>query len=96
MFRKDLIPMLLGHGMTVTEISAAVGQKGKTTLDDLQHLLKSIRHTAAHCAQIVTHAMPYRLGKHLNSGQTPELHSERQLFCAFCVNPNRTDRTFPL
>ena len=45
MFRKDLIPMLQGAGMTVTEISAAVGQKGKTTLEDLEHLLKSLRHT---------------------------------------------------
>ena len=45
MFRKDLIPMLLNHPMTVTEISRFVEQKGKDTTEDLEHLLKSLKHT---------------------------------------------------
>jgi predicted Zn-ribbon and HTH transcriptional regulator len=45
MFRKDLIPLLLEHPMTVTEISRFVEQSGKDTLADLEHLLKSIRHS---------------------------------------------------
>lgn len=44
MFRKDLIPMLLENSMTVKEISRVVGQKETTTADDLQHLLKSVKH----------------------------------------------------
>ncbi|MSU20983.1 MAG: hypothetical protein EXS30_06265 [Pedosphaera sp.] len=46
MFRKDLIPMLLDREMTVDEISRIAEQKGKTTTEDLEHLLKSLRHTA--------------------------------------------------
>ena len=45
MYRKDLIPMLLNHPMTVTEISRFVEQKGKDTTEDMEHLLKSIKHT---------------------------------------------------
>lgn len=45
MFRKDLIPMLLEHPMTVTEIARFVDQTGKDTLDDLQHLLQSLKHS---------------------------------------------------
>jgi predicted Zn-ribbon and HTH transcriptional regulator len=44
MFRKDLIPILLKKSMTVKEISRLVGQKETTTLSDLEHLLKSIKH----------------------------------------------------
>jgi transcriptional regulator len=45
MFRKDLIPMLLNHPMTVNEISRFVEQKGRDTTEDLEHLLKSLKHT---------------------------------------------------
>jgi predicted Zn-ribbon and HTH transcriptional regulator len=45
MFRKDLIPMLLDRELTVNEISRIAEQNGKTTTEDLQHLLKSLRHT---------------------------------------------------
>lgn len=37
--------MLLGRWMTVNEISREVEQPGKATLDDLEHLLKSLKHT---------------------------------------------------
>jgi transcriptional regulator len=44
-FRKDLIPMLLNHPMTVSEISRFVEQSGKDTTEDLGHLLQSLKHT---------------------------------------------------
>jgi transcriptional regulator len=37
--------MLLDRDLTVTEISRLADQKGKDTEEDLQHLLKSLRHT---------------------------------------------------
>lgn len=45
MFRKDLITLLLDRDRTVTEISRLAEQKGKTTKEDLEHVLKSLRHT---------------------------------------------------
>ena len=45
MFRKDLIPMLLEHPMTVKEIARFVDQTGKDTVEDLEHLLQSLKHT---------------------------------------------------
>jgi transcriptional regulator len=45
MFRKDLIPMLLEHPMTVNEISRFVEQSGKETSDDIEHLLQSLKHS---------------------------------------------------
>lgn len=44
MFRKDLIPILLNRPLTVTEISRIADQKGKDTTEDLEHLLKSLKH----------------------------------------------------
>lgn len=45
MFRKELIPILLDRSMTVTEIARLVQQTGKDTAEDLEHLLKSLKHT---------------------------------------------------
>ena len=45
MFRKDLIPMLLEHPMSVSEISRFADQPGRDTVDDLEHLLQSLKHT---------------------------------------------------
>jgi predicted Zn-ribbon and HTH transcriptional regulator len=44
-FRKDLIPMLVDHPMTVNEIARFAEQKGKETVEDLEHLLQSLKHT---------------------------------------------------
>jgi predicted Zn-ribbon and HTH transcriptional regulator len=44
MFRKDLLQMLLDDAMTVKQISRAVGQKDSTTVSDLEHLFKSLKH----------------------------------------------------
>lgn len=45
MFRKDLIPMLLEHPMTVRDIARFVDQTVKDTTEDLEHLLQSLKHT---------------------------------------------------
>lgn len=45
MFRKDLIPLLLERPLSINEISRQTAQTGKQTDDDIQHLLKSLRHT---------------------------------------------------
>jgi transcriptional regulator len=44
MFRKDLIDMLQGNPMTVTEIAKVVDEPPSRIVDDLQHLLKSLKH----------------------------------------------------
>ena len=36
--------MLLEHSMTVTEISRFADQPGKDTVEDLEHLLQSLKH----------------------------------------------------
>ncbi len=45
MFRKDLIPILLERPRSVEELSQLAGQKGSQTADDLEHLLRSLRHS---------------------------------------------------
>jgi predicted Zn-ribbon and HTH transcriptional regulator len=45
MFRKDLIPLLLEHAMTVSDIARFAEQSGKDTAADLDHLLQSLKHT---------------------------------------------------
>ena len=46
MFRKDLIPQLLGNPMTVTQIAKVVGEAPSRISDDLEHLFRSLKHTA--------------------------------------------------
>ena len=45
MFRKDLIPLLLERPLTVPQIARLVGEKPKDVAEDLQHLLRSLKHT---------------------------------------------------
>jgi predicted Zn-ribbon and HTH transcriptional regulator len=45
MFRKDLIPMLQGNPLSVTQIARSVGESPKDIEADLQHLLKSLKHS---------------------------------------------------
>lgn len=44
MFRKDLIDMLLNRPMAVSEIARAVDEPPSRIVDDLQHLLRSLKH----------------------------------------------------
>jgi predicted Zn-ribbon and HTH transcriptional regulator len=45
MFRKNLIPLLLEGPISVHEISRAVDQTEKDTAADIEHLLRSLKHT---------------------------------------------------
>jgi predicted Zn-ribbon and HTH transcriptional regulator len=44
MFRKDLIDLLLGNPMSVSQIARAVDESPSQTTDDLKHLLRSLKH----------------------------------------------------
>lgn len=45
MFRKDLIDILLGNPMTVIQIARLVDESPGDVADDLNHLLRSLKHT---------------------------------------------------
>ena len=45
MFRKNLIEMLLGNPMTVSQISRLVDESPGRVADDLNHLFRSLKHT---------------------------------------------------
>jgi len=45
MFRKDLITLLLGNPMGVSQIAREVKETPGQVADDLQHLLRSLKHS---------------------------------------------------
>jgi len=45
MFRRSLIPLLLDHPMSLSQIARAVGELPKEVSDALVHLSKSLKHT---------------------------------------------------
>ncbi len=45
MFRKDLIEILRGNPMTVSQIARLVDESPSRVADDLNHLLRSLKHT---------------------------------------------------
>jgi len=45
MFRKDLMDMLLGNAMAVSQIARLVDESPSRVADDLNHLLRSLKHT---------------------------------------------------
>ena len=45
MFRKDLIEMLRGNPMAVSQIARLVDESPGRVADDLNHLFKSLKHT---------------------------------------------------
>jgi predicted Zn-ribbon and HTH transcriptional regulator len=45
MFRKNLIGILLGNPMTVSQIARLVDESPSQVTDDLNHLLRSLKHT---------------------------------------------------
>ena len=51
MFRKDLIQILLGNPMTVNQIARLVDESPGRVADDLNHLLRSLKHLAPSCSQ---------------------------------------------
>lgn len=44
MFRKDLIPLLQDRPLSVREIARLVGEPPGDVAEDLEHLLRSLRH----------------------------------------------------
>lgn len=44
MFRKDLIEMLLGNPITVSQIARLVDESPGRVADDLNHLFRSLKH----------------------------------------------------
>jgi predicted Zn-ribbon and HTH transcriptional regulator len=47
MFRKDLIEMLRGNPMSVTQIGRIAGQSAADTVNDLEHVLATLKNTDA-------------------------------------------------
>ena len=45
MFRKDLLDLLLGNPMGVSQIAREVNESPSQIVDDMQHLLLSLKHT---------------------------------------------------
>ena len=45
MFRKNLIEILLGNPMTVSQIARLEDESPSRVADDLQHLFRSLKHT---------------------------------------------------
>ncbi len=45
MFRKNLINILRGKAMSVTQIARTVGEPPSQIADDLAHLIRSLKHT---------------------------------------------------
>ena len=44
MFRRDLVPLLTGRSLTLSELAREVHEKPKDVIDALAHLQKSSRH----------------------------------------------------
>ena len=56
MFRKNLVDLLLQNPLSVSQIARAVKESPSQVIDDLQHLLRSLKHSdyraaiePAHC-----------------------------------------------
>jgi predicted Zn-ribbon and HTH transcriptional regulator len=45
MFRKDLVDLLLGNPMGVSQIARAVRESPSQITDDLHHVLRSLKHS---------------------------------------------------
>ena len=70
MFRKDLIPLLLDNPLSVSQIARLVGETPNDVASDLQHLLKSLKHsdyvasiTPAKCKKCGLEFGTHKLGK---------------------------------
>ncbi len=79
MFRKDLIDLLLDRPMTVSQIARLVGERPKDVADDLEHLLRSLKHMEF--AAVITPAVCRKCGfefatsRLTKPSRCPECHS---------------------
>lgn len=79
MFRKDLIELLLGNPMTVSQIARRMDETPSQIADDLNHLFRSLKHTeyktvidAARCRACGFAFSEQKLSK---PSKCPECHS---------------------
>jgi len=79
MFRKDLIDLLQPKPMSVAQIARSVGEPPGQVVDDLRHLLRSLKHTqyravieAARCRSCGFAFSDEKLNK---PSECPECHS---------------------
>ena len=96
MFRKDLIDLLLGNPMGVSQIARAVKESPSQIADDLQHLLRSLKHTdyqaaieAAHCRACGFEFSKEKLTK---PSKCPECHSTWVLEPKIGIQPRSSGR----
>ena len=79
MFRKDLINILLGNPMTITQIARAVKESPGQVADDLRHLLRSLKHTEysvmVEPAQCRSCGFEFSREKLTKPSRCPECHS---------------------
>jgi predicted Zn-ribbon and HTH transcriptional regulator len=79
MFRKDLITLLLGNPMGVSQIAREVQEPPSQVADDLQHLLRSLKHSdyrpAIEPARCRACGFEFSEAKLTNPSKCPECHS---------------------
>jgi predicted Zn-ribbon and HTH transcriptional regulator len=79
MFRKDLIDLLLGNPMGVSQIARAVKESPSQIADDLQHLLRSLKLTdyraAIESARCRACGFEFSEAKLTKPSKCPECHS---------------------
>jgi len=79
MFRKNLIEILLGNPMTVSQIARLVDESPVRVSDDLNHLFRSLKHTeykaTAEPARCRACGFEFSREKLTKPSRCPECHS---------------------
>ena len=79
MFRKDLIDLLLGNPMSLTQIARSVDESPGQIADDMNHLLRSLKHTeyraAIEQARCRACGFQFSEGKLNKPSKCPQCHS---------------------
>src|SRR5467141_1775414 len=79
MFRKELIDLLLNNPISVTQIARRVDESPGQTVDDLEHLFKSLKHTEYQAvvepARCRACGFQFSEGKLSKPSKCPECHS---------------------
>ena len=95
MFRKDLIDLLLGNPMDVSQIARVVKESPSQIADDLQHLLRSLKHTdyraAIEPARCRACGFEFSKEKLTKPSKCPEYHSTWVLEPIIGVQPRSSN-----
>lgn len=90
MFRKDLIDLLLERERTVEDIARLLGERPGDVADDLEHLLKSLKHTPyqytvqpATCRKC---SFSFRAGKLKKPSKCPRCHGTWIQAARVCIH----------